>query len=159
MLSGHATGESPNLNGVCSPARHVQWVERQEGTQKRLDARLGGVLVDSYREDDKASYPTICKGRFEVAGKRYYAMEEPASLNALELLPELARMGVAAVKIEGRQRGPAYTAAVTRVWREALDALTREGVAARRAATWHAALGSLAEGQQDTLGAYSRPWK
>lgn len=158
-LSGHATGESPNLNGVCSPARHVQWIERREGNEVRLDARLGSILVDSYRPDEKASYPTICKGRFEVAGKRYYSMEEPASLNALELLPELMRIGVTAVKIEGRQRGPAYTAAVTRVWRAALDALRDEGLQMRPRAAWLASLAALAEGQQDTLGAYSRPWK
>lgn len=158
-LSGHATGESPNLDGVCSPARHVQWIERRDGEQTSLDARLGAILVDSYRADEKASYPTICKGRFEVGGKRYYAMEEPASLNALELLPTLARIGVSAVKIEGRQRGPAYTAAVTRVWRAALDALARDGLAMQSQASWHASLAALAEGQQDTLGAYSRPWK
>jgi putative protease len=48
-------------------------------------------------------------------------MEEPTSLNTLELLPQLIDMGVRAVKIEGRQRSPAYVAQVTRVWREAID--------------------------------------
>jgi putative protease len=48
-------------------------------------------------------------------------MEEPTSLNTLELLPQLIEMGVRAVKIEGRQRSPAYVAQVTRVWREAID--------------------------------------
>jgi collagenase-like PrtC family protease len=30
-------------------------------------------------------------------------------------------MGVRAIKIEGRQRSPAYVAQVTKVWREAID--------------------------------------
>ncbi|MBN0217507.1 U32 family peptidase, partial [Pseudomonas aeruginosa] len=39
----------------------------------------------------------------------------------LYLVPQLAEIGVAAVKIEGRQRSPAYVEQVTRVWRQALD--------------------------------------
>jgi collagenase-like PrtC family protease len=37
------------------------------------------------------------------------------------LLPQLMKMGVRAIKIEGRQRSPAYVAQVTKVWREAID--------------------------------------
>ena len=33
--------------------------------------------------------------------------------------------GVAAIKIEGRQRSPAYVAQVTRVWRDAIDSARR----------------------------------
>ncbi|ALK34602.1 hypothetical protein Bpla01_61090 [Burkholderia plantarii] len=158
-LSAHASGAAPNLDGVCSPARHVHWIEREEAGQTWLDARLASVLVDSYRAGEPSSYPTICKGRFEVCGQRYHALEAPTSLNALSLLPELARIGVRAVKIEGRQRGPAYTAAVTRVWRAALDRLAQQGDAMRFDPAWSRSLGTLAEGQTDTLGAYSRPWK
>ena len=56
------------------------------------------------------------------AGNVYYAMEEPTSLNVLDILPELYRAGVAAIKVEGRQRSPAYVAQVTRTLREAIDA-------------------------------------
>lgn len=41
-------------------------------------------------------------------GERYHALEEPTSLNTLELLPELLAANIASVKIEGRQRSPAY---------------------------------------------------
>lgn len=41
-------------------------------------------------------------------GERYHALEEPTSLNTLELLPELMAANIASVKIEGRQRSPAY---------------------------------------------------
>ena len=41
-------------------------------------------------------------------------------------LDELAAIGVAAVKIEGRQRSPAYVERVTGVWRQALDHFARQ---------------------------------
>ena len=154
-LSSYATGESPNTHGVCSPAKAVRWHAGAQG----LEARLNGVLIDRYADDENASYPTLCKGRFEVEGESYYAIEEPASLNTLELLPQLIAAGVRAVKIEGRQRSPAYVGQVTRVWREALDAC-RDNLARYSVhPAWMAALGKVAEGQQHTLGAYHRAWK
>ena len=75
----------------------------------------------------------------------------------LEFLPEFARIGVRAVKIEGRQRSPAYVAQVTRVWREAIDAWEAGEFSPR--AAWLGALNRHAEGSQVTLGAFSRPWK
>ena len=154
-LSSYATGESPNTHGVCSPAKAVRW----NTVPKGLEARLNGVLIDRYADGENASYPTLCKGRFEVEGESYYAIEEPASLNTLELLPQLIAAGVRAVKIEGRQRSPAYVAQVTRVWREALDAC-RDNLARYCVhPAWMTALGKVAEGQQHTLGAYHRAWK
>ncbi|MGN7046659.1 U32 family peptidase, partial [Neisseria sp. P0001.S010] len=75
-----------------------------------------------YKPDEPAGYPTLCKGRFEVNDETYYALEEPTSLNVLEMLPELIKIGVSAIKIEGRQRSPMYTAQVTKSLRQALDA-------------------------------------
>lgn len=46
-------------------------------------------------------------------------------LAALDLLPDLARAGVAAFKIEGRMKRPEYVATVVRVYREALDGFAR----------------------------------
>lgn len=154
-LSSYATGESPNTRGVCSPARAVRWAESPQG----LEARLNGVLIDRYAQGENASYPTLCKGRFEVADETYYAVEEPASLNTLELLPQLIGAGVRAVKIEGRQRSPAYVAQVTRVWRAALDACRNKPARYSVHPSWMAALDKMAEGQQHTLGAYHRAWK
>jgi len=75
------------------------------------------------------------------------------------LLPELIRMGIAAIKIEGRQRSPAYVEQVTKVWRQAIDSCLRNtGMFAVKPA-WMADLGKVSEGQQQTLGAYYRPWK
>jgi O2-independent ubiquinone biosynthesis protein UbiU len=156
QLSSYVTGESPNTHGVCSPAAHVRWQETAEG----LEARLGGVLIDRYGPAEKAGYPTLCKGRFDVAEESgYYAVEEPTSLNTLELLPQLIELGVRAVKIEGRQRSPAYVAQVTRVWREAIDQAQALGHRYAVRTPWMAQLDPMSEGQQHTLGAYHRPWK
>jgi putative protease len=154
-LSSYTTGEGPNLCGVCSPAKAVRW----ETTPAGLEARLAGVLIDSYAEGEPAGYPTICKGRYSVDGDVDYAIEEPTSLNTLPILGDLVGIGVAAVKIEGRQRGPAYVAAVTRVWRQAIDECLRDPARFTARPAWLDELGALAEGRQTTLGALDRAWR
>jgi collagenase-like PrtC family protease len=154
-LSSYVTAQSPNNTGVCSPPSAVRWTDTADG----VESRLNGVLIDRYAADEPRGYPTLCKGRFEVNGRRDYALEEPTSLNSMSLLPELMRMGVRAVKIEGRQRSPAYVQQVTRVWREAIDAARAAPDRFSARPDWTATLGHLAEGQQHTLGAYDRPWR
>jgi putative protease len=153
-LSSYATGQSPNNAGVCSPPSAVRWQETEAG----VDVRLNGLLIDRYAPDEPRGYPTLCKGRFVVEGERDYALEEPTSLNTLAIVPELMRLGVRAVKIEGRQRSPAYVEQVTRVWRAALDAAAAGSGRYAVQPAWMATLGHLAEGQQHTLGALERPW-
>lgn len=155
LLSSYATGESPNTAGVCSPAKAVRWVETPSGTE----ARLSGVLIDRYSQDEPAGYPTLCKGRFAVNEETYYALEEPTSLNVLSALPELMRIGVAAIKVEGRQRSPAYVAEVTRTLRSAIDAAFEDPARFAPKPAWDASLAKVSEGQHVTLGAYLRPWK
>jgi putative protease len=155
-LSSYVTGESPNTHGVCSPAKAVRWQQ----TPKGLESRLNGVLIDRYADGENASYPTLCKGRFDVGDdENYYAIEEPTSLNTLELLPQLMKMGVRAIKIEGRQRSPAYVAQVTKTWREAIDHCMANPHRYAPKPAWMSSLDKVAEGQQHTLGAYHRPWK
>ncbi|WP_147458553.1 peptidase U32 family protein, partial [Pseudomonas aeruginosa] len=120
-LSSYLTGESPNTVGACSPARFVRWQQ----TEKGMDSRLNNVLIDSYLPDENAGYPTLCKGRYLVDDHCYHALEEPTSLNTLSLLPELMAMNIASVKIEGRQRSPAYVTEVAKVWRAAIDKCQR----------------------------------
>lgn len=154
-LSSYVTGESPNLSGVCSPASAVRWNQ----TDKGLDSRLNEVLIDRYQPDESAGYPTLCKGRFMVHGKRFHALEEPTSLNTMDLIPELTRIGVAAVKIEGRQRSPAYVEQVTGAWRQALDKYRADPERFAVADEWQQVLSSVSEGSQTTLGAYHRAWQ
>jgi collagenase-like PrtC family protease len=153
-LSAHVTGESPNTHGVCSPAHAVRWQELPQGRE----VRLSGVLIDAFAPGEPAGYPTLCKGRFEVLGTRMHALEEPTSLSVLEVLPQLLAAGVSALKVEGRQRSPAYVAQVTRALRLALDSARRDQARYRAPSASAAALDRLAEGHTHTLGAYSRPW-
>ena len=154
-LSSYITGESPNMCGVCSPAKAVSW----KNTGDVLESRLNNVLIDRYTQDEHAGYPTLCKGRFKVNGQVFHALEEPTSLNTLALLPQLHAAGVKALKIEGRQRSPAYVAQVVRVWREALDQYNKSPDLFSERTAWQLALHKVSEGTQTTLGAYSRPWQ
>ena len=50
-LSSYATGESPNLAGVCSPAKAVRWEQHADG----LESRLGGMLIDRFGAGEHAA--------------------------------------------------------------------------------------------------------
>jgi putative protease len=155
QLSSYVTGRSPNLAGVCSPAEFVTWADTPEGKT----ARLNGVLIDRFDADEPAGYPVVCKGRYRVDGRVSHALEEPTSLNTLELLPRLRAAGVSAVKIEGRQRSPAYVGTVTRIWRQAIDRLEADPHGFATEPAWQHELARLSEGSQVTLGPYQRAWQ
>ncbi len=154
-LSSYLTGESPNTVGACSPAKFVDWKQTEQG----LESRLNDVLIDRYQDNENAGYPTLCKGRFKVDNNTYHALEEPTSLNTIDLIPELAKANISAVKIEGRQRSPAYVAKVTQVWRQALDRFKQNPQQYYSDEQWNTELGALSEGSQTTLGAYHRSWQ
>ncbi|MGD9942359.1 MAG: peptidase U32 family protein [Burkholderiaceae bacterium] len=154
-LSSYVTGQSPNTAGVCSPPSAVRWEDGRDGVR----ARLNDVLIDCYAPDEPRGYPTLCKGRFHVDGRRDYALEEPTSLNTLEVLPQLMGFGISAIKIEGRQRSPAYIEQVTRVWRAAIDHCAAQPANFAVQPQWANTLDDWSEGQQHTLGAYDRPWR
>ncbi|HEK0697053.1 TPA: U32 family peptidase [Proteus mirabilis] len=154
-LSSYLTGESPNTVGACSPARFVRWQQTPQG----MESRLNDVLIDRYAPDENAGYPTLCKGRYFVDKHCYHALEEPTSLNTLALLPELMAMNIASVKIEGRQRSPAYVTEVARVWRAAINQCKKDPQGFKTQPRWMSALGKISEGTQTTLGAYHRKWQ
>lgn len=148
-LSSYATGLSPNMNGVCSPASHVVYAEEGED----LAARLGGFTIHRVGKGEPAPYPTLCKGCFTAAGQTGHVFEDPASLDASQLIPALAKAGVTALKIEGRQRSRSYVAQVVRSFRAAVEA-----VAAGQPVP-PGALAKLTEGQAATTGAYRKTWR
>lgn len=150
-LSSYVTGRSPNLSGVCSPPESVTYTE-EEGA---LVSRLGGLALDRYGPGEPAGYPTLCKGRFDVAGDLSYLFEDPVSLNAMSLLAALRRAGVTAVKVEGRQRGKAYVARVASAFRGAIDALDQGA----DPTPFESLLTDLAEGGRETAGAYRKTWR
>jgi O2-independent ubiquinone biosynthesis protein UbiU len=154
LLSSYATGQSPNTFGACSPAAHVEWRETPTGQE----TRLGGVLIERRGRDEPAGYPTICKGRYEIGDDIRYAIEQPTSLNTLDLLPQILAAGVAAIKLEGRQRSTRYVGEVTRVWREAIDSCQRNPATFRPQSEWMETLARVSEGTQTTIGPYERTW-
>ena len=65
-------------------------------------------------------YDLVSDGKVVDLGGRHYLLS-PQDLAGIDLLPELARVGVASLKIEGRLKSPEYVASITRVYRQALD--------------------------------------
>jgi U32 family peptidase len=70
-------------------------------------------------------YELVSDGQTVELGDRRYLLS-PQDLAGLEVLPELVQAGVASLKIEGRLKSPEYVANVTRVYRQALDAVMRK---------------------------------
>ncbi len=116
---------------TCGACSPANAVRWEEQADGGLETRLNNVLIDRYK----------------------------AGLNTLELLPQLQEVGVCAVKIEGRQRSPAYVEQVVSVWRQAIDAMQADPKGYQAKPEWMTALGNVSEGTQTTLGAYSRPWQ
>lgn len=148
-MSSYVTGKSPNMNGVCSPPSHVEY--RQDGGE--LVSRLGDYTIDRAPAGMPAPYPTICKGCFHADGYSGNIFEDPASLDAASLIGQLADAGVAALKIEGRQRSRSYTQAVVKSFRRAVDAQ------ANGLPVPVGELRALSEGQANTAGAYNKSWR
>ncbi|MBL4767459.1 MAG: U32 family peptidase [Rhodobacteraceae bacterium] len=146
-LSSYITGKSPNMNGVCSPASHVKYI--QQGQELKTD--LAGFTINKFGPLEHAGYPTLCKGRFTAGGETGYLFEEPTSLNVTGILPELMAAGVSALKIEGRQRSKAYVREVVQNFRIAVDA-------AARGERMVIPMDNLTEGGQHTTGAYNKKW-
>lgn len=148
-LSSYATGKSPNMNGVCSPASHVKY--RQEGDT--MVSELGAYTINRFGPGEASGYPTLCKGRFELGETHGYAFEDPVSLDVVDHIDALNEAGVSALKIEGRQRGKAYVAEVVSSLKKALSAqpAQRSDIVAR--------LRAMSEGQRTTSGAYDKRWR
>lgn len=70
-------------------------------------------------------YALLSDGKPVPLGDRRYLLS-PQDLAGLEVLPELARLKVASLKIEGRLKSPEYVANITRIYRQALDRLASE---------------------------------
>lgn len=65
-------------------------------------------------------YELLVDGRLQPLGDARYLLS-PGDLYALQQIPEIVRVGVAALKIEGRYKDANYVALTTRAYREAVD--------------------------------------
>jgi O2-independent ubiquinone biosynthesis protein UbiU len=143
-LSSYATGKSPNMCGVCSPASDVHY----EHTPDYLVSRLAEFTINRFEPNEPAGYPTLCKGRFITNDEASYVFEQPTSLNLVSMLPALKAANITAIKIEGRQRGRAYTKKIVQEFRRAIDSGEIDG-----------SLTSMTEGQKETAGSFDEKWQ
>ena len=99
-------------------------------------------------------YELIADGKLVPLGDRKYLLS-PQDLAGLDILPELVRVGVASLKIEGRLKSPEYVASITRIYRQALDDLrfANDGL---RAATPSARKSEIANPKYEMEMAFSR---
>ena len=148
FLSSYMCGLSPTSEGACAPASHVTYKEDGDFVL----SCLGDVVLNRVSKKEAAAYPTPCKARYVTRGEASYLFEEPIALNAMDILPELKKAGVAALKIEGRQRSRAYVSEIVGAFRKAVDTL-ESGARASSDLT------GLAEGKRQTTGAYKKGWR
>ena len=84
-------------------------------------------------------YDLIVDGALHDLGERRYLLS-PQDLAGIDEIPALVELGVHSFKIEGRLKSPEYVAAVTKVYREAIDrALAAKESSSKEAAPLSAA--------------------
>jgi U32 family peptidase len=70
-------------------------------------------------------YDLVADGQKVDLGHRRYLLS-PQDLAGLDVLPDLMRLGISSLKIEGRLKSAEYVANLTRVYREAVDRIFSE---------------------------------
>ena len=73
-------------------------------------------------------YELVVDGALQDTADRAYLLS-PEDLETSALVPDLVRVGVSSLKIEGRLKGPEYVGATARLYRKAIDAATGHGTA------------------------------
>lgn len=112
----------------------------------------GKCLFSSYlggKSGNRGACVQPCRRVYGFEGKEG-AIFSTGDLSLVDVLPELAPLGVAAFKIEGRMRGPDYVAGVVAAYRAALDGI-RAG-RPREAVEEAKRLLSRVPGRQGTVG-------
>ncbi len=151
-LSSFVTGASTNTEGACSPSRFVRFDSKNGGG---MTISLNGVLLNELSPGESSPYPTCCKARYIMPDRETaYAIEEPESLNVLELVPELVDAGVDAFKIEGRQRTKKYVYEMTRVVKSAVRSCLRDPSIYAVKSDWKNKTLKTFEGTKQTFGCY-----
>ncbi len=81
-------------------------------------------------------YQLVVDGALQDLGDKRYLLS-PQDLAAVQEIPDLIERGVVSFKIEGRLKSPEYVAAVTAVYRKAIDAALGKTGAKPDAEDWH----------------------
>ncbi|MEK7951183.1 peptidase U32 family protein [Luteolibacter soli] len=132
----------PLERAVLARELSVKEIERFGGSPSTpLEVFVHGALCVAYsgqcltseslgqRSANRGECAQACRMPYEIEvdGERRELGEvryllSPQDLAAVDLIPDLVKAGVKSFKIEGRLKTPEYVAAVTRVYRKALDA-------------------------------------
>ena len=87
----------------------------------------GRCLLSNYAENasgNRGMCRQLCRRNYRTgAGAPLKASLSPMDMQCMELLPELQKLNIASLKIEGRLRGPDYVVPVVKAYRKALDEL------------------------------------
>ncbi|MBU1486737.1 U32 family peptidase [bacterium] len=140
LLNSYLAGWPISTKGACAP---VEYLEQDEDLIK-----LKGITIGRVTGDEPTPYPAICMGEYRnlTTNSTYRVLRDGASLSVLDILPELARIGVDALKIEGRQRSKIYVGKMVSVFRQAIDSFERDPERYRIKESWRKELLSLSEG-------------
>ncbi len=111
-----------------TPVRESRRKEVSERTQAGNENRQGRFADRGRRREESRAE----KGRKTPSGttKEPFCAISMKDMSTLDILPDILSAGVYSLKIEGRMKQPAYTAAVTRIYRKYLDILLENGVSA-----------------------------
>lgn len=123
FLSSYITSESINTYGACSHPKFINFEEDDNEGEGTLKILSNGVLLNKYSPMEEVAYPTPCKGKYynKATDKLDNSIQDPESLNVIEILPEIIQTGITSIKIEGRQRSRSYVEKVVSTFREAVD--------------------------------------
>ncbi|RYD38481.1 MAG: U32 family peptidase [Verrucomicrobiaceae bacterium] len=140
----------PMERAVLARELSVKEIERfqaySEGHQTPLEVFVHGALCVAYsgqcltseslgqRSANRGECAQACRMPYELIvdgvkremGEKRYLLS-PQDLAAVDFIPDLIKAGVKSFKIEGRLKSPEYVAAVTRVYRKAIDAALSAG--------------------------------
>lgn len=130
LLSNYFTGRRSNGGACAQPCRWGYHVVEE----KRPD------LAMPVEEDERGTY---------VFGSKDICM--------IDHIPELIDAGVNSLKIEGRIKGDYYAAAVTKVYREAVDLYCKDPASYAADPHWHYVLDKVVHRDYDTGFFYNSP--
>jgi putative protease len=131
----------PMERAVLARELSVKEIEKFSSSDTPIEVFVHGALCVAYsgqcltseslgqRSANRGECAQACRMPYEIVvdgvtqdlGEHRYLLS-PQDLAAVDLIPDLVRAGVKSFKIEGRLKTPEYVAAVTRVYRKALDA-------------------------------------
>ncbi len=131
----------PLERAVLARELSVREIERFRSPNTPLEVFVHGALCVAYsgqcltseslgqRSANRGECAQACRMPYEIVvdgvtrdlGEVRYLLS-PQDLAAVDMIPDLVKAGVKSFKIEGRLKSPEYVAAVTRVYRKALDA-------------------------------------